>query len=322
MTRCIVTVGMMILVAYGGVLAAPVQAEKKNDKREQRARSNRSKKYTGTRQRQIVHTQSSSSRELVDKIAITIYGEKETEIILQSEIDRPGIDGQRRTTEDIVFDRLILQDAQKFGVIPDEQAVDKHLASIQRENNLSLKDLTTIFESAGYRYEEGREQFKIMSTVNSMLSSKIHTRLLVPERDVIAYYDAHPETVPAAVLVKRGTAFYGPDKQKQKERLEKYRTTNAGIEGITWSSPFWLQYDQVADDKRFLFSMKEGEISAPVALYDSYELFKIEQKQEEHLRPLQERYRDIAELLKRPRYERLMQEYKFELFSQASISYL
>src|SRR3989304_1325054 len=115
---------------------------------------------------------SASDRILLDSIKVVIYGVEGTEIITKSDVDRLSLEGKPRTLDDIILERLMYLDAKKFKMQPDEAAIEKHLGAIQRENNLSSNDLKQIFRSAGYSFEEGREQLGMMSAVNSIVDFK------------------------------------------------------------------------------------------------------------------------------------------------------
>ena len=53
-----------------------------------------------------------------------------------------------------------------------------------------------------------------------------------------------------------------------------------------------------------------------------FELLRLIEKAPEHNKTLDERYRDIVDILRRPKYEELMQKYRDQLMKQVSIIYL
>ncbi len=262
-------------------------------------------------------------RYLVDTIRVVIFGQEETDIITESDLKRPSLEGALRSKDDIILERLIYLDAKKFQLLPDEEAINRHLQAVQREHNLSLDQLKQIFKNAGYTYEEGRQQFGVMATINSMLDLKIRSRLIVPDREITKYYDEHPERQEASYFIEK--AFVPFSSQESKQTLKKKLTAFAKHEGpfgdITWSEPFWINDSDLAEDKKFIALLNVDQISMPQETDGGFEVLRLKQKQEEHLKPLEERRQEISTILRQPRYEQLFNEYKKELFDNASIVY-
>jgi hypothetical protein len=67
--------------------------------------------------------------------------------------------------------------------------------------------------------------------------------------------------------------------------------------------------------------MKVGEIAGPEETAEGFVLLSLVAQQPERLRSLDERHREIEEILRRPRFESLMTEYKKHLAETASVSY-
>ncbi len=262
---------------------------------------------------------------MIDTIKVIIYSDEGTDIITKSDVDRPSLDGTFRSLDDIVLERLMYLDAKRFKILPDEESIDKHLKAVQRENNLTLDQLKQIFKSAGYTYEEGRQQFAMMTTINSLLDFKIRSRLLVPEREVMAYYKSNPQTEPTRYYIERAVVEYPADEDAKidlEKDLQAYASSGQGTTIINWSAPFWINEPDLAEDKQpIIVALQKGEISAPLPIEQGYELFKLVDKKEERLVPLEDRYREISNILRKPRYEALMEEYKKQLLDSASIVY-
>ncbi len=262
--------------------------------------------------------------QLLDNIAAVVFAQEGTQIITASELERKSLDGNIRTLDDLVYEKLMILDAQKFKIAPDEDQIDKHLESVQRENNLTLDQLKTIFTNAGYSYEEGREQFGIISLINQLLDFKIRSRLIVPEKEVVAYYNANPEKEDARYLIQRGYVPYATTKERdeQREDIENFVHGRNGFVSIEWQEPFWIEKNEIAQDKEFIMRMQAGDISSPVATEDGFELFKLKDFAPERLKTMDERYREISDILRRPKHEQLLNEYKKQLMENSSVLYL
>ncbi|PKN03385.1 hypothetical protein CVU75_02490 [Candidatus Dependentiae bacterium HGW-Dependentiae-1] len=255
----------------------------------------------------------------VDDIVVVIYAQEGTEIITQSDLDRPTLEGAPRTLDETIFERLLFLDAKKYKMIADEDAIDKHLATVQRQNNMTLDELKAVFKASGYTYEEGREQFGIMYAVNQVIDFKIRSRLIVPEKDVLAYYNANPVMLEPSYQVARAVIPYG--KAASKDELRKELATFKGV-GISWEEPFWVNQGDLAESKRFVMGMPVGAVSEPQEIDAGYELIKLVDKKGDRLAPLEERYREIVDILRKPKYDEVMADYKKTLFDSSSIVYL
>ena len=262
---------------------------------------------------------------LLDQIEVVVFGQEDVEIITKSDIDRPSLGGGFRSKDEIVFEKEIYLDAKKHKVPQDDEAVDAYLAQIQREHNLSEKELETIFTSAGYTVEEGREQLQIMQTVNTMLDVKIRSNLIIPRKDVEKYYEEHPTVIEATYTLER---MFVPQSKRmaadeQYNVLVKFARTGKGGANLNleWGEPFIINHSDIAESKQFIYTMKVGKISSPERVQGGFELFRLVAKTAEHVKTLEESYRDIVDVLRRPKYEELMENYRQFLLDHSSVIY-
>lgn len=260
---------------------------------------------------------------LIDQIEVVIFGQEDVEIITKSDIDRPSLGGGFRTKDEIVFEKEVFLDAKKHKIPQDEEAVDAYLAQVQREHNLSEKDLEQIFTSAGYTIEEGRQQLQTMQTVNTMLDVKIRSNLIIPRKDVEQYYNEHPTVIEATYTLERAlvpqSRRVSPDAQY--DILVKFAQTGKGAIGVEWGEPFTINHSDIAESKQFIYSMNPGDVSLPERVQDGFELFRLVEKTPELIKSLDESYREIVDILRRPKYEELMEDYRKFLLKHSSVVY-
>jgi parvulin-like peptidyl-prolyl isomerase len=257
-----------------------------------------------------------------DTIQAVIFTLDGNEIITQSDVMRTSLQGERRTLNDIIFETLTYLDAKKHKIEPDEDAVDRYLAKIMEENNIDLHQMEEIFRQGGRTLKEGREELRKLQAVGSMIDFKIKSNLIVPRKDVEAYYTAHPENKPARYSLRYvQIPFYTvmTKAEQQKDLIKKIRAE--GIDFLGLSDPFWVTHGEVAEEKEFIYKLNSGKISAPHVTPDGFELYYMVEKVEERVVPLEERYRDIANTLLQPKYMQMLAEYRTQLFENASIIY-
>jgi len=269
-----------------------------------------------------VYSDDFSNLYLLDTIEAVVYVQNNAKIITKSDVDRPSLGGETRSLLDIIFEWLVFLNAKKQGILQDEDALESYLRAIQREHNLTDKELKDIFTAAGYTYEEGREQLLMMQTNKNMIEFKIRSNLIIPRKEVIAYYQAYPQMLEATYVLQR--AFFpfslSKIKEQQKKELIKFSTKNEST--IEWSEPFPpIKQSDIAKEKKFIITMQPDDISLPVKIFNGFELFRLKEKIEGRLLTLDERYHEIVTILQQPKYEELLQDYKDRLFDNAAISY-
>ena len=262
-----------------------------------------------------------SARHKIDGIKAIIYGETETVIITESEVTRPGLDGQPKTLDDLILENLVFLDAKRMGAMPDQEAMQRHWEAIKKQNNLSEDDMRAVAAQAGYTLPEAKLQLGRMTAINQMLELKVKSGLFVTKQEVEKYYYAHPEIEQAEYDIARAVVPFSvmPSREQLKNKLSGLAKSGSDDPLLQWSSPFVLLHDEIAADKQFIYKMKPGEISQPFELSNGFEMFKLVSKIPERVVPLSERYDQIEHFLKTPKYKELMDAYKKELYDKATI---
>lgn len=261
------------------------------------------------------------ARQKIDGIKAIIYGETETIIITESETTRPGLDGQPKTLDDLILENLVFLDAKRMGAMPDAEAMQRHWEAIKKQNNLSEDDMRAVAAQAGYTLPEAKMQLGRMSAINQMLELKVKSGLFVTQQEVEKYYKENPEIEQAEYDIARVVVPYSamPSRDELRSRLMAVAKSGCDDSLIQWPDPFVLMHDEIAQDKNFIYTMKVGEISQPLELYNGFEMFKLVSKIPQRVVPLAERYDAIEHYLKAPKYKELMDKYKKELYERATI---
>ena len=262
----------------------------------------------------------SSDLFLIDRIETVVFGPEDTSIITHSDLARPALDGQFRKKDQLILDQLIYQDAKRYNIV-DEAMVDRYMAIIQRENELTLDQIKAMFSEYGYTYQEGRQQLSILNTVNSMIDFKIRSKLIVPENEVRAYYDANPIYTPESYQIARIFVPFADDASRKALRQEVKNKLKLGedIPGADYSDPFWRDKADLPAEKSFISKMKVGKFSPLQEDSAGIEFFKLIDKRESKLIPFDVRYKEIADTLRMPLYEKLFEEYKNSLYESSVI---
>ena len=260
----------------------------------------------------------------IDSIIAVVPSPEGNKVITQSDTERPAIDGSMRTLKELVRGARLYLEAKKYGMIPSEEDITAHLNMIMRENNMTDKDIRHLFETAGYTFAEGREQLGEMSAINTLLSVKVHSRLLIPEREVRAYYDANPEYTKAAYELQHGIKPFEPSQTPEEEKasIEAMLAEGKTVPHIEWGDPFWIDQCDIAEDKMFITRMKPGEVRLSQEIETGFDFFKLVELREHRLKTFEERYTEIADILRKPRYERLFAEFEQHFEATMPVIYM
>lgn len=264
-----------------------------------------------------------SNRFTVDEIICTVHGPERTHIFTQSDTRRAGLAGAAQgNIQDLIFNELTYQRALHLKLPIPPEVIDNYIATIQQQHNLSMKDVEKIFKTSGYTLEEGRKELEKMYAVNSLVEMELKANLIVPEHDVIAYYEAHPIKHEAQFKIQRGFAQLKPedDVRAVEKRLDEFAKKGTGFD-INWSDPVWFAQSDVSDKFQFITTMEEGQMCKPLQTFGGFELYKLIEKKPEQLVPLKERYRDIVEELRKPKFEHMYTQYTKQLMDSAAVIY-
>lgn len=260
----------------------------------------------------------------LDSTLVVIFGREDKYVITQSDLRKLNLEGTPRTLEQLIYEKLMFDEAAAHHWVPEHERIVKQLEELAAHNHMSMDQFKQLLASVGYTWEEAIEQYTIIVAINQLISIRISSRLIVPEREVRAYWEANPEMEEASYYLERALVPYSMKMKRaeQKKQLEDYARTGKGVKGVLWSDPFWISTSDIAADKEFIIKLQENETSLPHETENGFELFRLKRKKPEHLRTLEERYREIADKLRKPKYEELMKEYRKELLANAFILYL
>lgn len=263
------------------------------------------------------------NRILIDEVIALVHGPERSQIFCRSDLERRGIDSRFRNLQDLVSDELVFQDALRFKVPIDDTVVKEHLNRTIRSFGLKPGEEETIFSQEGYSYQEGFDQFRTMYGVNMMVDHRIRSGLLVPEEDVIAFYNANPIVKEPAFQLE--TAFLPIEREKGKKAkglqkdIERFIRTGKGVD-VVWSDPSWLKESDIAEELDFITSMNPGDVQK-VKMNNGFQLWRLNKKKPRREVPLKKRYRTIVNSLQKPLFEKRLSLYKRSLLDEATVIY-
>lgn len=259
------------------------------------------------------HAQPAAKKKLIylDGIEATVRGSEGTYLILSSELQRFKLDGTPNTLEEMITNHALFNEAKKYRLLSTPEDIDKQWRMMAEANKKTPKELDDMVILAGFTPQEARNEFGQMNAINSLVSFKVTANLIVPEADVIAYYNEHPEIEVAAYNIQYAyVPFSFKSREDQRKQLRTLAVKNDPQHLLNWQDPFWVAENDLAIDKQFITELAQGQISEPVEVSGGFELFKLVQKREERIKPLDECYSQIATILRKPKYLELMNSFQ------------
>ncbi len=257
-----------------------------------------------------------SDRFLINEVAVVVDGPERRFYVTTFDLETPSFDGKIPTLDDIVDEELIYQDALKHK-IPITEYAQKHIQNIKKQHKLSDEAFTKICADAGLDQASALEKFEKMGATNTMIQHKADS--FVAEHEVKAFYEENPVYKQAKFQLQVGFVPFDPNKELegQKEELEKILKVNPNA--IQWNEPFWLKEFDIAVDKLYIIKMSPGQISAPQLTNGGFELFRLKDKKEGFLVPLEKRYGEIVHTLRMPKLQETVEKYKEVLRESTAI---
>lgn len=262
-----------------------------------------------------------SKRVFVDGIQAVFRGSEGVDLVLASEVNRPRLDGSVASLQDSLTNLAFAQEARRYKIFPTPEEIEKQYEMIANSNKKTVKELDAMVMQAGFTPAEARKEFAQINAVNSLINYKVTGNMVVPESEVVAYYEENPEYDPASYLIQTTVVPFSAVQSRAEQLAQLQTLANAGDpKGIlNWADELWINEEDIAADKKFLTELSVGEISLPREVFNGFQLFRLSKKKQQRLKTLDERYGQIVTILRRPKYTELMNKFQKELMDNASV---
>ena len=260
---------------------------------------------------EVKEKQKKTVRTVINKIVATIYTFDEPIIITLLDITRKSLDGRTRTLDDLIDELLMYYEAlEVYRMNVSEDQVERHLASIREQNGIDNKEIEVLFAKEGYTFEEGKEELRRSYAIQQLLHELIVKHLTVTEKEARAYYKNNPTYDVAEYRVKKG--FIVREAITDKE-LKSIVEDGLNEDDVEWSDAYWLKESELADHVQFITSMRPGETSKPEKVEGGYSVVKLIKRRKSRKRSFEESFADISNILRAPKYDQMMSDYKKKL---------
>lgn len=259
----------------------------------------------------------------MDGIKAVARASEGASLIIASDLNRPKLDGSKNSLTQMVNNAVLENEAIKYRLIPTPEETEKQYGMIAQSNNKTIKQLDEMVALAGITPQEARREFSQMNAINSLIGFKVTGSLIVPESEVIAYYNDHPELEAASYYIDYVFVPFNQNQtpEEQLKQLEITVRQNDPGHLLRWGQPFWIQENAIATEKAFIMQLMPGQISTPLMTSNGFELYRLHVKKAERIKPLEERYSEIVNILRKPKYLELLNKFQQGLLENVSIIY-
>ncbi len=257
---------------------------------------------------------------LLDQGIMVISGPVANTIITHSDVfDKLNLDGTPISLEHQIKMEIIRQEVIADKMPMDETAADKYLANIQKTNNLSLDDLEELAGQCRRTFFELKQLLTLQYTYDFFLYHKFRAHLVPSDQDVVDYCDEHPDIEPGHCVIQVAFVDFSTDnKQEVTDKLQGIIAGSISDSSIEWSDPIKVNIVDIADDKLFIKDMTAGQIHL-IEDKKVFELYRLVEKQDEHVVPVADRKAFVIDLLNRKMYEGLLSKYEEHMLDNVAI---
>jgi len=260
--------------------------------------------------------------ELLDKIEAEIVTSTpdsiDTQIITTSDIRKRAFDGGKYTLDDLINEALADNLGKVFKINLTDDDVNKYL---KRANLTDKKQLKKLTEQWGYEsLEEFYENFKKIYRANSALNYEMSSQLVVTEEEIQEDYKNNPVYKEGYFTIE--TTFVLLDSTKTKDELrqelEDFVNGKRDLDYIIWDMPITVKKTEIPKANNFLENMPPQSIYIK-ELNDGFDLFKLIDKKDDYLVPLEENKKERIDKLQTKKQEEVYKKVNENLHSKAII---
>jgi parvulin-like peptidyl-prolyl isomerase len=255
------------------------------------------------------------NRFLIDKIVARVNGTN----ILQSDLDQPRIskEGSTYSLNEAIIEEVLYQRASEMHMLPTNTDIERQLVAFKIQNNMadiSDKEFELLLKQSGFTINTYKNQLGRLYATENVRRAEVSEKIVVTSQEVETYHKAHPTYSKDEFLLM--TATLTADQLEQKDTL-------IAENKIAWDDLGWIEKEDIGKKFEIVFSMQKGDISNPIKIdEDTYQIVKLADKKDRHLKTLNESYGEIERKLQDERKDTYLKTFEDEIKANATIVYL
>jgi len=236
----------------------------------------------------------------------------------------------------MIEDRLILQEAKRYKIEVDEAEIEERLNDV-RSRFTSDSDFDDALNESGITFDILKNRYREQIMMGKLVNYEVREKVVVTPTEISEYYANHTDEFnsPGSAHLKNIVVRFEGDDLLVKQKVDDiYRLIKEGRDfsdvarqysqgqnapeggelGFVEKGQMRKEFDDV------VFNLEPGEVSPPIKTETGYYIFKVEEKQGSHLRSLPEVHNYIENLIfqekAKKRYKEWMDKLKRNAFIQ------
>lgn len=274
------------------------------------------------------------TRTVVDRIVAVVNGEPISLLDLQDALHEPGApSSEKQVLEMLVEKKLVEKEAARLNVGVTDREVELAIEDVRRQNALSEEGLKAAVKRQGMDWDEYRRQIREQIQRVKLVNQEVRSKVTLTDEEIRSYYDEHrkdflrpPQAVASEVIlaVPKGGDETGALERARKARglLLAGRTPTDAADEVRGSQDQLGPYAQgelvgALDDA--LWSLKPGEVSAPLRIPIGYVVLRLIQRTPSEAQPLEQVRSQIQDALFKEKADRYFKEWLAEVKARSLI---
>ena len=246
--------------------------------------------------------------------------------------------------DNLIDQRLIDQEAKKYGITVSDEEIDRAVESITRRNGISRAEMLKGLARMNTTEKEYREQIRQKILRTKLVGIEIKSKVVIPDTRIAAYYQEHyvkPAATPVngyhiqQIGLRWGEHFHAKTKEEARENAKRLLEMLAGGADFAATAKSYSDLPSAEDGgdigvfaedemapymRKVVTAMKPGEISGIIETPDSFQILKlIAAKGENAVPPLDQVKEKIRQTLFNEEVEKNYDDWIARLRSQAYI---
>ncbi|MDJ0740240.1 MAG: peptidylprolyl isomerase [Gammaproteobacteria bacterium] len=202
---------------------------------------------------------------------------------------------QKQAFDKLVLNKLQLAEAERLGIKADEETIDRAIASIAANNDLSVGELRDALAAEGMNFETFRESVRDEIVVRRLRNREVTNRIQVTKSEIDSYLErsgssgrsgvrlnyiliaSAEDAAPAAREQARVTATQVVERLRAGEDFaalaQQYSSDATGLQGGDLG---WLDVDAVPPLLRsYVASMQRGDVEGPIETRGGFHIIRL-----------------------------------------------
>ncbi|NPA48529.1 MAG: hypothetical protein GXO20_00985 [Thermodesulfobacteria bacterium] len=239
---------------------------------------------------------------------------------------------RRQVLNQMIDEKLLAQEAEKLDIKVSPAEVDRFIARFKEQNGLSDEKFQEFLAAQGLSYDEYRQKVAEQIKRLKLVQGRIQERIVITDEEIEDYYRKHYLSGNKTRYELAAIVITGPEaEEKAREAYQKlksgedFRKVAAEYSSLKGSGEGLgsFRLDELAPEVREVISkMKPGEISPPIKVGKSWQIFKLLAIHSDNSKPLGEIRAQIEQQLRQEKIDQLLQKWLKELRQKAYIRVL